>query len=146
MRKIFYFILLLAACKGEPNPRFKSVDDGLKKTLSTAQLSNTKNIILIPRAGCGGCIDNAIGYLKPRIDSLQQVEIIFTGISDKKLLKLIVGEDFLKKKNVHIDSLNHFLELKAMSVYPQIVSLEEGNVSDIKELDVESNDMRKLLN
>jgi len=147
MKKLLYVLLICAGCKSSSttDARFESLNTALENTLTDSQLEKSTHCIIIPKSGCGGCIDEAILFLKPRIDSLKNVEIVFSGIADRKLLKLVVGEAFLQKANVHIDSLNHFQDLKLLSVYPQLVTLTDGKATSLKELDSHSAELTALL-
>jgi hypothetical protein len=138
-------LLLFSYCKNPDNGRFVELDKGFRITLPPDALENSRLCIIIPRSGCGGCIDNAVQYLKTKMDSLKDVNIVITGISDKKLLKLELGSDFLSRKNVYLDTNRAFQGVKIISSYPQIVSMKDGRATEIHELDVYSSDMNKLL-
>jgi len=147
MKKIILFlgiVFLITGCH-KKNAKFSYVDKDLSAVLTQDEINSAHFCIIVPRTGCGGCIDNATRYIKDNLIRLPHTEVIFTGIVDKKLLRLEVGDEFLKQKNVHLDTANVFKDLEVQSIYPQIVKLQNGNSVELKELDVNSNDMNELL-
>jgi hypothetical protein len=137
-------LCLFTACH-KKDKRLNAIDKDLNAVLSRNEISSANFCIIVPRTGCGGCIDNATTYVKINLPRLSHTEAIFTGIIDKKQLSLEVGDDFLKKQNVHLDTNNVFRDLEIQSIYPQVIKIQNGNSVAIKELDVNSNDMNELL-
>ncbi|MEL6560862.1 MAG: hypothetical protein AAFQ94_21890 [Bacteroidota bacterium] len=93
-------------------------------------------VVIIPNEGCGGCISNATSYLTENISDIKaKVAVVFTGIRDKKLFRLQVDKDFLKLESVYIDEDNYFLDSDLSSVYPQMISLKNEEVTSIQTFD-----------
>lgn len=141
---IIVFLVFLG-CSVNENNDVVEVNNSLKAILTEQELQNSRYVIIVPKAGCGGCIDKAILFLKDKIESLSDTQVILTGIEDKKLLRIELGDVFLKKPNVHLDDERLFQNLKIMSIYPQLVKIEDGKAIEIQELDPSSGDMDQLL-
>jgi hypothetical protein len=81
--------------------------------------SNINEIIVIPRAGCTGCIDEVVTHLIKRLDSLKNTKIVFTDIEGIKELKIRLGERCYHPA-IYLDTSNVFYEAgKLQSIYPQ---------------------------
>jgi hypothetical protein len=147
MKKILILVILMSslACRNHEAEAYTALDRSLEKTIPDAARLNSRYCIVIPRVGCGGCIDHAVEYLNSKMDSLKGVTIIVTGITDLKLLKLELGNQFIERKNVYLDTPRAFQDIRLVSPYPQIVSMKNGKATEIHELDVYSEDMRKLV-
>jgi hypothetical protein len=139
------FVMLVMSCRQQPTGKFGVLDRVMGKAFPEDVLAQARYCVIVPRSGCGGCIDNAIQYLNTKMDSLKGVYVVVTGIVDRKLLRLELGEAFLERKNVYLDTARLFQELELLSSYPQVVTLALGKATDVKELDVYSTDMNKLL-
>jgi thioredoxin-related protein len=100
---LFILIISLCACKSEPQK--DALNIALVNFLKQGDANDTiKAVLVIPRAGCGGCIGNALIYARKNIDKLHHVKIILTDIGDKKLINLELGKDFLRNKNILMDT------------------------------------------
>lgn len=131
--KITALILLFASCsEGNKN-------SGLyKNALNQNHIEHQKYVVVVPGAGCGGCISNATYFLVNNYSKIKDsVTIVFTGVMDKKLLKNEVGEEFLKNSNVKIDQDNYFLAPEIVSNYPQVISFKgnDGEIGEIQNFD-----------
>jgi len=138
-------LIMLLSCGKKNSPKYAVIDKSLGTILNKDEINNSHYCVVIPRAGCGGCIDNASMYVKRNISKFKNVQVIFTGVVDRKLLHLELGDIVLKLPNVHIDKADLFQDLKVKSIYPQVLTLENGITTDIKELDVENNNMSAML-
>lgn len=131
--KILALLILFVSCSGG------NKNSGLyKNALNNNHIENQKFVVVVPGAGCGGCISNATYFLVNNVGKIKDgVTIIFTGVMDKKLLKNEVGEDFLKKSNVKIDENNYFLAPEIVSNYPQVISFKgnDGEIDKIENFD-----------
>jgi hypothetical protein len=122
MKKIIYLsIFILNAC--ESNNSLK-----IQKGLSRFITNETKICVVIPREGCGGCISDATSFFVKNRIKKSTVCIIFTGVKDKKELRLKVGETFLNSGNVYIDTLNTLMIPSEASIYPQVYYLESKSI------------------
>lgn len=82
-------------------------------------------VIIIPGAGCSGCISEAESFfLENKNDS---IFFVFTKTNSIKHLKLRIGES-IKKNNMHIDHDNIFLHYDInKNLYPLIFNLKDKN-------------------
>lgn len=144
----YFLIVSLGAffsCSMKEN-NYAKFDSELRKIIPEDVLKKSQYCIVIPKAGCGGCIDQAIKFLKFELNNFSDTRIVFTGIEDVKRLRLDIGQDVLDSENVYLDSAQSFQNIDLKSIYPQIFFLENGSVINIKELDMGSGlDMKKLL-
>src|SRR5580658_6131771 len=97
MKKILILVVIVSsyACRHHDTEAYTTLDRSLEKTIPEAERLNSRYCIVIPRVGCGGCIDHAVEYLNSKMDSLNEVSIVVTGITDLKLLKLELGNQFI---------------------------------------------------
>jgi hypothetical protein len=121
------FFLLLAGCATKS--KYETYQSRLMELGGNKLVNNYSSVVLIPQEGCGGCISNATQYLTEHIDSLRQVAIIFTGVRDKKLLKLRIDNRFFSRDNVYFDDNNLFMHLDVASTYPQLLHIKDGQVA-----------------
>ena len=147
MKYFIYLItvLCLTGCNSEYAKRQADIKATLSKILTPSEMADSKYCIIVPSSGCTGCIAEATKYLKQKIDSIGNAHIIFTGVHDKKLLYLTLGEDFFDRSNIHLDTAKIFQNFEVQSSYPQIIFMENGEPTDIRELDVNERDMSKIL-
>ena len=95
----------------------------------------TNYILVVPRAGCGGCISDATFFVVKNKSRLKgDLTIVFTGVGDKKLLAVELGSSFLKNKQVKIDEKNYFLAPEIASSYPTLISIgPEDQINYVKD-------------
>jgi hypothetical protein len=136
---------LLTGCSSENSKRNVELKKNLSKVLTADELNDAQYCIVVPSAGCTGCIEDASLYLKQKIDSIKDVQVIFTGVHDKKLLFLNLGSDFFDRNNVHLDTGKVFQNFEVKSNYPQVIFMKSGEPEEVRELDVNERDMDKLL-
>lgn len=103
-----------------------------------------KAIILIPREGCGGCISDATSKTRELLMKRRDILLIFTDVTDMKLLKIQFGNNLLKDPNVSIDIPNLFVDKRVSSIYPQIFYLKNGKCDFYEIFDVTSERFRTL--
>lgn len=135
MKHLLIFFICLASLHGCTQSPEKMalhyIDSKISFFVNKNQLRNLKALVIIPRAGCTGCIDNTTNYIRYNYKSLSNTHIVFTAINDKKLLKLKVGKDLLSKPNVHFDDKNIFSHPIISSPYPQLILFENGLASEL---------------
>ncbi len=135
MKKLKYFsaMLFLFSCTVPGNN-----DHRYTEAFQQNKIDKSHFIVVVPGAGCGGCISEATYFLVKNYDNMVDgVTIVFTGVNDRKLLKNEVGEHFLSKPNVKIDKDNYFLAPEIASNYPQVITFKErsNEIEDIKNFD-----------
>ncbi len=85
-------------------------------------------VLIIPNAGCQGCISTLEQFVLNRNGQLQRLLIVFTNYSSTKALRVRFSSKILDGPNVYLDSANLFGQGKLSSMYPVILYLEEGSV------------------
>ena len=87
--------------------------------------TSIRNILVIPRSGCGGCIDAATVYLERNKPDFDSTIIIFTLIQSKKDLHIAFG-DYLHNDCVIVDTASKFYNFQdSLSIYPMLYSRDE---------------------
>ena len=93
---------------------------GLEKSISYLEQKNIDHcisrIIIIPNAGCNGCITIAENFYKQHFHR-KDLFFIFTNISSLKLLKLKLNIDLAAQENTYIDAENRFSQHRN-AMYP----------------------------
>ena len=69
------------------------------------QLKKTEAVLIIPGAGCEGCIGAATQFAKVYADSLN-IGVVFTRVVSYKNLRFSLGSDFFSSPRIQIDSSN----------------------------------------
>lgn len=111
---------------------------------SAVKNNKIKACLIIPRAGCTGCIAEALLYAKQHIDYMKNTKVILTDISDRKLAALQVGRDFMRHKNVILDSANSLMSF-FNSAYPKVYYFDDRmNIEKIVDLNPQTTDLMRL--
>jgi hypothetical protein len=100
------------------------IDSTLSVLVGSDVFPTVQAVVIIPRGGCGGCIEEATTHMAANYNHYKNTVIVFTEIQDLKLLRIQVG-NLLKQKNVYLDksnSLGKFLN----SFYPEIYFTKNG--------------------
>jgi hypothetical protein len=87
-------------------------------------------ILVIPRAGCTGCIDEVVDFVLKNLDSLDGYKIVFTDIEGLKELKIRLGS-FYSNNRIYVDTNNVFYKPGSLvSIYPlKLVRVERSTFS-----------------
>ncbi|MGW8124067.1 hypothetical protein ACV07N_15520 [Roseivirga echinicomitans] len=129
--KYKYFIYLLLAlffsCTSSENDNYKELTAGLDM-VDNNLTRGVGHIIIIPGAGCGGCIDAATSYVIDYIDDSLNVKVVFTGIGDLKLFKLSFEDNLLKNPEIFVDINNYLMSTKIASIYPRELTLRDSEI------------------
>jgi hypothetical protein len=140
LKLISYIILLfgLFSCSQEQQ-KINNINKKIKIHYgSFKSIKEFKAIILIPREGCGGCISDATSKTIELLIQRRDILLIFTDVTDMKLLKNQFSNNLLKDGNVSIDFLNLFVDRRVSSIYPQIFYLINGKCTFFENFDVTS--------
>lgn len=140
LKLISYIILLfgLFSCSQE-HQKIKNINKKLKIHYgSFDSIKEFKAIVLIPREGCGGCISDATSKTIALLIKRRDILLIFTDVTDMKLLKNQFGNNLLKDCNVSIDVPNLFVDKRVSSIYPQVFYLMNGKCTFFENFDVTS--------
>ncbi|MDY7396715.1 hypothetical protein UMM65_15815 [Aureibaculum sp. 2210JD6-5] len=130
MKKI---ILILASALTFIGCHSKDLHSFYSESLLT-DIPNNKNYIyyvVIPHAGCPGCVTDAEELLILNKNS-NRLFFIITNYSSKKSLRLKLGEDVMKYKNVFLDSTNkYYANFFKDNIYPISIHLDKNKINDI---------------
>jgi hypothetical protein len=93
-----------------------------------------KAYLVIPGAGCDGCISNAEKLMQVNIDRYD-IRFIFTKIESQKILALKIGRNNLLSKNVFLDQENKILSLfEGRDInYPFVLYLNGNKITGFSE-------------
>lgn len=104
----------------------KKISDNLSKDL---YLYN--KIVIIPGSGCDGCITDAEYFFKNNYEN-EKIMFIFTFVASKKILRLFIGKDNIKRKNIFTDDDNIFyLNDYDEKNYPYLINIDNGKIVGI---------------
>jgi len=125
--KYYSLLLLFASCTGKHDPLLKALQQLDKQPLSAG------HYVIIPNQGCDGCISTAESFVKSNHGVLPEVKYIFTRTQSYKLLRIKLGSEVMNDSRVMIDSADVIpYPEKGKEIYPMIVSMENGEITDIK--------------
>ena len=132
-------LCLFAACQPSKPVKEKEDDfqadsplfyEGLMKL--DKGMANRDYIVIIPGSGCGGCIGQATDFFLNYEKSLQiDWAVVFTGVMDKKQLKINVGDRFLELPNVWIDEDNVLRVEEISSIYTLLIDIEQEKIKSV---------------
>ena len=103
-------------------------------TITAETVTQDDVVVVIPGEGCGGCISDATMFMYEKVDEAG-IKVVFTGVADKKLLALQLGDEFLAKENVFLDDDNLFMREDLKSIYPRILTTKNGEVDEVIDFD-----------
>lgn len=126
IKLILVLLLVCTSCQSEENlfQRYLQESKMLKIT------SSVEFVVIIPGAGCGGCISYVEEFYK-RNKNLQSVVYIFTNVVSQKMLSLKIGSEF--SQNTYIDEENKVMDYypRDKRIYPCILELSDGQVTRV---------------
>lgn len=124
--------LLVFSCKN--NDYNSELSRTIKSELSDS-LNKYDLIILIPGSGCSGCITKAEDFFMNYIGD-ENIKFILTNNNSNKGLKIRLGNENIKRKNVLIDNKNTFyLKNFEERIYPMAISIIDNEIYKIQPLD-----------
>jgi len=128
LRLLFIVIpIFLFGCTNE----FKSLENEL---LSINENILERDLLIIPKEGCTGCILNVTYYAEQNIDSINK-NVLFTVIQDLKLFRLKVDSTLLSHDQVFIDEKN-VIKSRNIGIYPILVETDDGKIVSVSEFSV----------
>lgn len=129
---ILLFLLCLVAC-GKFTEKTKQIEILTKNSFSR-NLDTISHIIILPNTGCSGCITVVEDFAKTNASEYLNVLFVFTKIVSKKTLKNKLGNEFLKLKNVYLDTRNEWASIIAgeNEIYPAVLYLKNGKVAQTR--------------
>lgn len=91
-------------------------------------------IVIIPGAGCTGCISNAERYFLKNVSNNKKLFVFTYNISQKSLF-MRLGRENLIRENVIIDIDDRFyVSHHHDNIYPYIIIIDDGRIIAVKEL------------
>ena len=128
---ILLIILIVFTSACEKKSRSVSDIEFAMKISGKESYSQKEVILIVPNAGCEGCVTEAENFIMNYISTELNWQVVFTQISSKKTLKLKLGEDIYHHENVYIDSSNHFYQNSLISLFPTVVYTSNGEIKEV---------------
>lgn len=130
MMRVIFFLLLCASCHQKEQTKNKLIWRQLTKLVTEAELKNKEYLLIIPGAGCQGCINEAVYSIKENADNpiIQRGIIVFTEIIDFKTFRNRVGDQFLAMDNIILDKDNVIFLSETESIYPMIYKIRNDDI------------------
>ena len=127
-------VAVLGACSKTP-----TYEECVSRTLSTTfpadSLRQYQYVVLIPGAGCVGCITEAENFFTTHAHDRSTL-FIFTRVLSVKKMGIKMGRENLSLPNVYIDKDNQFyFEQYDKCIYPCLIYLEDGRPERFANLD-----------
>lgn len=142
MRNLFryslFVVFLTFGCDEKKSQVPADLDAFLGAVTNEETLRNARIMIVIPNAGCSGCIMDSEQYMFDNIDRLRNTFFVLTSFNSVKELRakyFDVEQDFLKRKNIILDINKEFSKLTMDKRYPLVVFLTDGMVNEVKQFD-----------
>ncbi|SFF09088.1 hypothetical protein SAMN04488541_101581 [Thermoflexibacter ruber] len=132
MCRVFWVIILLLifSCKN----RQEVLQENFEKTLRLMHnnnISQYKAYLVIPNAGCEGCISSAERFVIDNIKQENDLMVIFTKINSMKILKLKIKE-VINSPNIIFDKDNLMYSNHVESIYPMIFYVKNSQISNME--------------
>lgn len=123
---LFICIVLLPACK--PDGIEEQFMEAYDAVAIDSDLKDIRVVLIVPNAGCQGCISSLEQFVIDQRGGLDGFLIIFTNYSSTKALRVRFTSEILNGGNVFLDYKNLFGRGELSSLYPIIIYLEDGNM------------------
>ena len=128
---IIYLLCIMymcGSCKNEEHREREYLNDVLAEY---PQLTKYSWLIIIPGAGCNGCIQESEYFLKKYV-SEKSLCFVLTNISSIKILQQKTSVKIKEHPNVYVDRDNVFLLPTNNSIYPCIAEVRNGIVVSVE--------------
>lgn len=136
-----FLFLLFISCKEKTEEIEKNF---LRKSLEQIDIPmNYQWIVIIPGAGCHGCIQEGELFMKRNIEN-QNILYILTKTSSVKILQQKTGIHLSEYSNVYLDTKKQFDIPTDNAIYPCIVELKNGKVLSHTFQSPETNAFRQI--
>lgn len=137
---IYFFILSIFICSCTSS----SETEHIQQVYSNRNIlfdDNTKFCLVLPEAGCSGCISGMIYHIRNNIKSFSHDQrknlIVFTAINSNKMLLRNMQIDSLNQLNCIVDRENKYLLDSSDRIYPIVLIIQNGK---IKHAEIQSPD------
>lgn len=120
-----FLVLLLISCKNRPEEVERTF---LNKSIELISIpTNYEWIVIIPGAGCHGCIQEGELFMKRNIEN-RNILYILTKTSSIKILQQKTGIRLNEHPNVYLDTRKQFDIPTDNAIYPCIVEMKNGSI------------------
>jgi len=130
--KIILLLVFTVSLFFQCAPKKQSETYTIIRNLANETLSSYKSVLVIPGEGCNGCIGSATLFVKSNLYKMDSTLIIFTSITDMKMLKIELGGDIFKRRNVKIDLNNSLRKSQLTSIYPMIGRFINDDINNVE--------------
>lgn len=131
---VYVLLLMIASC-GDTNNAYGIKIDELSNYIRS--LTDAKKVYVIPATGCGGCINEAMRFVKKNYKS-KDLYIIITRVNDTKVVKNWLGSELLGAANLYIDKTNKIGSFGYSQIYPFTVEWDGNKISEILFLEAQN--------
>ena len=129
-------ILVICSCTGGNIPNKTELVRAFKELIPEKNYDDKKFILVIPGAGCTGCIGQATVTVRDQLSEMSTGVVVFTKIVDKKILKSQLGREVYDHKNVHFDVHGILSTPQLETIYPMLYTLENGEITSAEVFEV----------
>ncbi len=156
--RFFIFSIAFIFIYGCKEPRILTPDSSIsqskiisfiEKNLVDSDIENIKLVVVIPNAGCNGCVGSTQSFVIDKMveGDLKDSVVIWTDINDFKRLKLLLGSHnkILNHPNVIIDKQNEFKNMGFVSFYPEVIFFTQGEIKSRTFLKPENPEVYSLM-
>lgn len=123
--------LCLISCSSR---RYEIVLSEMIESDFSSKLSTYEYVVVSPRSGCTGCIQESEYLFGNRVNK-NDIFFIFTEIVSMKEMRLRLGKEKVNKPNVYLDTDNKYcLSSYKESAYPIAFKIENGKITSEVEI------------
>lgn len=133
-RKLIYILLIIVtfSCGDSSKPEEVASANKALNILEKFGLIQSGYYLVIPDAGCPGCINQAEQFLLDNISYRQNIKYVLTNFRSKKNISLKLGIENIENPKIILDA-NNVIEAAGFSTfYPIIFYLENGEVEQVE--------------
>lgn len=133
MKKTFiiYLLCIMYMCSSCINEEYQEREYLNDVLAEYPQLTKYSWLIIIPGAGCNGCIQESEYFLKKYV-SEESLCFVLTNISSIKILQQKTSVKIKEHPNIYVDRDNVFLLPTNNSIYPCIAEVRNGIVVSVE--------------
>lgn len=134
--KIAFTVLILVffSCitKNNKDNYFTDIDKLIYESqgVRNIDINKVKHVLIIPNAGCDGCISEAEKILLDHKGN-DKVVIVLTTFDSVKSIYLKYGYDIQNFNNIVIDKNSLFIKNGYSSIYPMILDVFKGKLENV---------------
>lgn len=122
-RLALYFVVLFVSCSGNSEKEF------LMNAIKQANVDTKYEwIIILPGLGCHGCIQEGEFFMQENVSNPQML-FVLTNIESLKIFQQKTDIKVSEHSNIYIDRDNHFKLLTENAIYPCIIHMVDGKIS-----------------